>query len=383
MVLPEYQSTTCPDYLKRVFASAEVLQRNIDCYDGVTGITEQIRPATALNKSATLHIAYGETEWFSIDTRGELDVSEYSRAKFDNFQKQVKALTQYCDAHNQLVGGLLKQQITSWQELQLATNTWPKFNIGFIGDTRSGKSTCINAVLGCSLLAGANQGGPVTACITKIRSDRSTEFTVTIKYCSLADVLSEMALVKPKLRKTSSNTVDDWDFELTTASNVSDVAHQVQQQILNERVHLLMKSDNTALKPEIEEELKKKRVVFKTKTMEELAAFVKQYTVVGSNKKLPYWAFVKNVKITGPFSTIPFVCQLIDMPGLNDANKIREQRTLKYVSKCSHICLVMNGEQNIGTESSINNMIESLTKLIEKQTESNLMITITYVTTKL
>lgn len=221
----------------------------------------------------------------------------------------------------------------------------PAIDVAFLGPSRHGKSTLLNAIAGQTILP-TSDVHPCTAAIVRMRY--AEEWSITVKFISKAEILEDwknaVRDAMDFLKRTSENEKDAPDdprylhnalkrfvdfFRLDERDDPQELVEQVKSASIPSDVAKLL-GKNTA--PRVG-------------GLDSIAAVVEKYLTT----KDVHWTIVETCEIAGPFSGWhPNLC-LIDLPGTNDINAQRAAITNSLREKAQAVAIVTS-DSNIGID---------------------------------
>ncbi len=253
---------------------------------------------------------------------------------------------------NSIAAGAIKDQrdarLRSWRGSLKHTrellDDHGKIQIAMVGTTGAGKSTLLNAVLEHELLpTGVME--PCTSFVTTVTTHRSSSWTVEVLYISRQDWMAEM----DALQQAFKGADDDASPEDRTESN--RLARAARSKIAavfgipKEEVSETFNSRDHALPVVVE------RVFARGDAPEERSFqdFVGLHDHLKSlvRGESAVWPLIDRVNVAGPLPQLPDGVELIDLPGLNDPNRMRVEATRRLLSESPHIWVVFNMKRGL------------------------------------
>jgi GTP-binding protein EngB required for normal cell division len=201
----------------------------------------------------------------------------------------------------------------------------------FLGESRVGKSTCINHLLETDFLLPTSADIACTSSVIVIGYKE--------QYLLSIDIMNETELTE---------LVDNTWEELLEYPKDSPEYKAAEGTL--KALYGIKKIQKSTPRPPIPEELmnvaKKGILTTSSTSRNEIKSFLKKYTAPSTSVNIQYWPLIKLVKLLGPFKILKeYDMEFIDLPGLHDANEAREKITRKYLEEASCICLVSRVEQ--------------------------------------
>lgn len=182
----------------------------------------------------------------------------------------------------------------------------PEFHIAFVGTIKAGKSTLINALLGCDLAS--TSVTPETAVLTKFRHSEDTNY-LRINFYSK----------------------EEWNELWKSISSNADVFKQEYKSLNGDA-----EKDNWIGHKEIY-----------TKVSDEgLTAEIEKWT---SSKHVEHY-FVKEVEVGLKSFNMPEQVVFVDTPGLDDAVKYRSDVTRNYIDRANAVFACIKADSLTGSE---------------------------------
>lgn len=245
--------------------------------------------------------------------------------------------------------GPVKTVVDRWQQelvsIRNYAETHENVSVAFVGGTGAGKSTLINALIEADVLP-THSFQTCTSAAMRLRHAPRKTWRATLHF------LPESAWEKEKQAF----------MEEAQQSMVSGQSSFVYQDFLYKAWALYRPrrgqppmpfalSDLLALLQEplpdsVRQLLTPEPLEIKAKTPEELNQHLRKYLTAES----PLWPLVQDVDIEGPIPLLEAGLHLIDLPGLNDANPVREAIARRYLKQAEFICLTFNTGRGLTRE---------------------------------
>lgn len=182
----------------------------------------------------------------------------------------------------------------------------PEFHIAFVGTIKAGKSTLINALLGCDLAS--TSVTPETAVLTKFRHSDGSNY-IKVKFYS----------------------GDEWKELWSSISSNADVFKQEYKTLDGESVKDKWVGHNP---------------IYKDVTDEGLTEEIERWT---SSKHVEHY-FVKEVEVGLTSFNMPKQVVFVDTPGLDDAVKYRSDVTRNYIDRANAVFACIKADSLTGSE---------------------------------
>lgn len=247
-------------------------------------------------------------------------------------------------------GAALQPLLQRWEAQIAAMRAYAEANthvsIAFVGGTGAGKSTLINALLDVDLLPTHSFRTCTSAAIEICHSARKT-WRARLAFLPLSAWEHEKQLFLEEVaasRDSGQSRLDYQDFlykawalyrprsgQPPLPFPLDDLLALLEQQPLPESVLALLSQGELELKARSPEALKSE---------------LGQYLTADS----AIWPLLQSVRIEGPLPLLADGLHLIDLPGLNDPNPVREQITRRYLQQAELIWLVFGASRGLTRE---------------------------------
>ncbi|MHB9008005.1 MAG: dynamin family protein [Limisphaerales bacterium] len=218
-----------------------------------------------------------------------------------------------------------------------------KVRIAMVGTTGAGKSTLLNAVLEHELLpTGVKE--PCTAFVTTVSSQPQNGWNLEISYLTREDWEAELEVLGDAL---CSETEEENGDDRSEANKLKRMAKAKVAAVFG-----LKKDDiqdgfdprGRELPFQVERVLNRTDPEFLTfPTFAELHGHIKGL-VRGESL---IWPLIEQVRASGPIKNLPPGLELVDLPGLNDPNRVRVETTRRFLSSVPHIWVVFNMKRGL------------------------------------
>lgn len=245
--------------------------------------------------------------------------------------------------------GPVKTVVERWQQeladIRHDAQTHENVSVAFVGGTGAGKSTLINALIGAEVLP-THSFQTCTSAAMRLRHAARKTWRATIHF------LPESAWEKEKLAfmeeaqqsmKTGQSSFLYQEFLYKAwALHRPRRGQPPMPFALSDLLALLQEP----LPDSVRQLLTPEPLVIKAKTPQELNQQLRKYLTAES----PLWPLVQDVDIEGPIPLLEAGLHLIDLPGLNDANPVREAIARRYLKQAEFICLTFNTGRGLTRE---------------------------------
>lgn len=246
------------------------------------------------------------------------------------------------------------EEVTKWieeiQDLDKQFEIERKATVAVLGTTGAGKSTLLNALIGQELLP-ESFSGICTASITRISRVAKPGFRATVEFQDWSELEKEVDLKSREILAIQQNVAEVAEKQEIENDFKSEEDTQFRKRLESiypiDQVKTFFSTGNqSCLKASnrVRNEVHQKIKRFDVLTLKELSNKLDNYlksTNSCDENQVP-WGIVKEVKIEGNFIEIPFDCEIVDLPGLNDPNPTREALTYKTIAKADFIFIVHN-----------------------------------------
>lgn len=257
----------------------------------------------------------------------------------------------------------IKEKWTDWESnlknLCDEIKKKPKVAISFVGSARCGKSSLINALLGCRVLP-VGTARPYTSSICHVSKSTEIIYKAVVKFVSKESWEKEIKNLIQDIN--DNNNIEGKNSFIQNFISIFKSSNQNSKLLLPEltdsdkhKLEILFgdlseldfnKLNNYHIPEKIEMFLNKGEIIIEKHDMKDFKDEITKYITATDI----YWSIIKEVFITGPFPGIQDDLFLIDLPGLNDPNEMREEITKKYLKECKYIFIVYNIKNSLGSE---------------------------------
>lgn len=221
-----------------------------------------------------------------------------------------------------------------------------------LGESGDGKSTLLNSILGFKALP-SSPNNVCTAGIARVRYRESTKFSLIVTFLRKDDWLFEvqtmhdefMQSIEDRKSELNVDAIQENDQSLLISKTYSQRLLAVYGTKKYEEYLFSHNIDHLQLPIEILQAFEKGKLHYEFDSIDELGEHLSIYLKVPKFKAKEHilnpgsqmWTIVENVLIEGPFEAFKSGAELVDLPGLNDSNKAREEKTLGYLKKAKFI----------------------------------------------
>ncbi|XP_035424237.1 nuclear GTPase SLIP-GC-like [Cygnus atratus] len=251
--------------------------------------------------------------------------------------------------------------------------------VGLFGSSGAGKSTLLNAILHKRFFLPVSGTRACTSCQVQISTCRSKQYKANIFLLSNEEWVDEVKSLFTLL-----------EMEREDGENDSDAEHAVRvlRAVYGEGAENRNYEDLMKAKPAIT--IPSSRVITLTTTeaealSQELDPYIRNQEglevedATFRNEKMRLWPLIKYVQVTLPASDfVPEGVIFVDIPGMGDSNKKRDEMWKESIQECTSIWVVADVERVFGASTHENMLKEAITAcMIGKCSD------ITFVVTKL
>ena len=224
----------------------------------------------------------------------------------------------------------------------------PKIKVAVLGESGAGKSTLLNSLLDSQLLP--KSGNEVcTAGITRITSCDIDNYRISVSYMNFDDWKTEMSRISNDIKfaleeldvnqgaTLNPNIVNRMDRERVIAVYGADAASEF---FLSGVEDLLVEP------PTIKAAFEATSEVLEFDNLDErITSELKRLLTDGSQNTETVgqvWPIIQDVLVEGRFVGLPEQLELVDLPGVNDPNSAREDKTLKFLQEARFLLVAYN-----------------------------------------
>lgn len=231
-------------------------------------------------------------------------------------------------------------------DISSAITAVPRFQVAFLGPSRHGKSTLLNALTGTSVLP-MSDVRPCTASIVTLGWSQNWE--VTIKFISKKRLLKELDLAlqdaKEELERIEQNAEEDIPDDPRLFYSILQrfmLQHGIESDRPPREILDTLTRNPTA------ESISKYLGMTATMPGATLEAITRKVEDYLSTKEI-YWSIVDSCEISGPFEDWHRKLTLVDLPGTNDRDPERTRITESMREKARAVALVKS-DSNLGQD---------------------------------
>ncbi|XP_071084790.1 nuclear GTPase SLIP-GC-like [Haliotis cracherodii] len=209
----------------------------------------------------------------------------------------------------------------------------PEITVAVYGDTGSGKSSLLNALLDQpSLLPTAGMGRACTSVVIKIEENKtSSNFEADIAFLTAEDWKTELNVLKRDQEQSDSENDEDTGVCDAAHAKVAAVYGDFESKDLGihlERNRDILEQLGTVMK-------------MRASNARDLQDKISTFTETHPVDKRHFWPIVKKVVLKVPGSGLCWSgVNLVDLPGVGDSNPARENVARKYMQTCDVLLVV-------------------------------------------
>ncbi len=251
--------------------------------------------------------------------------------KFGNGPERVKAL------------------VHRWQQelntLRAYARTHQNVSVAFVGGTGAGKSTLINALIDADVLPTHSFQTCTSAAMVLRHAPRKT-WRATLTFLPESAWEKEKQSFMDEARESmvsgqSSFVYQDFLYKAWALYRPRRGQPPMPFALTN-----LLTLLEEPLPESVRQLLSTEPLQIKAKTPEVMKQQLRKYLTAES----PLWPLVQEVQIEGPIELLSEGLQVVDLPGLNDANPVREAIARKYLKQAEFVCLTFNTARGLTRE---------------------------------
>ncbi|KAK6210107.1 hypothetical protein QIS74_11691 [Colletotrichum tabaci] len=233
----------------------------------------------------------------------------------------------------------------------------PRFVIGVLGDTGSGKSSLINAVLDEERVVPTNCMRACTAVITEISwntiEDPAKKYRAEIEFITQAEWTTEVIALHRDILDLNGNLSPD----IRNIDSDAGIAYAILRAVYPKHTDQQFRETDSFVLANF---VKVREVIGKTQVVEEAECgsfYSKIQSFVDSEEKhsknaaesankapheqtMAFWPLIKVVRVFLKSEVVSSGVVLVDLPGGRDSNATRAAVAAKYVKECSRLWVV-------------------------------------------
>lgn len=236
---------------------------------------------------------------------------------------------------------------TLLRSIEAELDNVPPIKIAFLGPSRHGKSTLLNALAAQQLLP-MSDTKPCTASILRLKW--AQEWSVTVKFVSKDELVSDWQTAvkdavdyvrRMKVSESTDEAPDDPKYILNTLQRFIQLFRLNRE---DDPLSLIEQVRNATIPSEIAKNLGKfTRPI--TNSFHNMKGVVAKFL----STQDVYWTVVESCEIEGPFDNWHTKLSLIDLPGTNDSNPHRTAITNQMREEAQAVAIVTS-DSNIGPD---------------------------------
>ncbi|ETS80015.1 hypothetical protein PFICI_07544 [Pestalotiopsis fici W106-1] len=224
--------------------------------------------------------------------------------------------------------------------------------IGMLGDTGSGKSSIVNALLDEEMIVPTNCMRACTSVITELSYNASNDpderYRAEVEFISPDDWRNELSQLSHDLLNGAGEVVRE-SLNAETEAGVSWAKINAVYPELTKESFADTNIDTLASTPYVQAVLGAKHIITDSDSasfFEEMQKYIDsdaqegQRKRAGGRKQLQYWPLIKVVRIFVKADVLSTGAVIVDLPGVQDSNAARAAMAEKYIENCKYIWIV-------------------------------------------
>lgn len=243
----------------------------------------------------------------------------------------------------------LESTFSRWQDQLAQMRAYAQANqtvsIAFVGGTGAGKSTLINSLLGADLLPTHSFRTCTSAAISVGHAARKT-FQAKIEFLPETAWETEKQQFLTEIKQTADSGHASFVHQDFLYKAWALYRPRKGQPPLPFPLDDLLKLLEEPLPESLQQQLEAGELLLKDKTAAGLKAELSRFLTAES----PIWPLIRQVRISGPFPALQDGLELVDLPGLNDPNPVRETITRRYLKSAEFLWLIFGTGRGLTRE---------------------------------
>ncbi|KAE9365442.1 hypothetical protein N431DRAFT_549648 [Stipitochalara longipes BDJ] len=242
--------------------------------------------------------------------------------------------------------------------------------VGFLGMTGAGKSTLMNALIGCNNLLPSSSWRASTAVPTEVSYNKSMDaeklFRAEVVYITAAEWQAELESIFEDIHASATDENNEVDEERKERIKQSFDKIKCVYPHINTRSKFESTSVEQLLEDSAVFQLLGSTQTIEKRTRLQLSDAIKSYIDSGDNTgSAHHWPLVGRVRVFVKSSILEPGIVLVDLPGNLDSNAARSAIAERYSKELSVSCVVANISRGI-SEKNANQAAELLEKFTKR-----------------